>query len=163
MAVGTHSEASGDIRIRIVREGGGAGHIDMVSVGGNPPKKVIWPKEKIALRKLAKRDFDVTECSAKGIDLVFAGSKLKDKSLVLVGRIESKDISKEAFKFPPSNLYKKINKSSEFYSYKLNSKTFQINVDEDLKGINQEEPFFQEFSRSGTGHPSGFTLSLIHI
>ena len=51
----------GEIRLRLIQEGGGAAHIDAVSCGGARPSAVNGSDDKLALQKLLKRDFDVLD------------------------------------------------------------------------------------------------------
>jgi len=134
-------------RIGISQKGGGAAHIDAALLGGVAPEKIKGADEPRALAKLSKQDFDVIDSFHKIIELSYPAVG-KDRTLSLTARVESVEISKTPFQFPPDNLFKPMNKSSRFYSYQLNSEKANT-------------PFFKEYSQTGSGHPSGFTYGWV--
>ena len=139
--------SQGEVRIRIVQKGGGAAHIDSVFLGAAAPREVKGVED--GLKKLSKKDFDVIDAFKKEMELAFP-AKTKSRTLKLTARVEATEISKTPFQFPASNLYRDMSLHSEFYSYKLNS-----------GDVDKSKPFFKEFSRTGSGHPSGFTYGWV--
>jgi hypothetical protein len=137
----------GQVRIRLVQQGGGAAHIDAVFLGGKPARKLKGKKEGMILRKLSRKDFDVIDSFNRTIELVFPKDG-KDKTLRLTARVEGEQISKTPFQFPGENLYKTMDKHSRFYPYKPGPR-------------DGREPFFSEYSPTGSGHPSGFTYGWV--
>ena len=144
-----HPKVEGETRIRLVQKGGGAAHIDAVFLGGIPPQTVEGSEDKLALKKLSKKDFDVTDAYKKTIELVFPSKG--GNRLTLTARVEGEVISKTPFQFPTDNRRKEMNTNSMFYNYELNSGT----------QTRDSRPFFREFSQSGSGHPSGFTYGWV--
>ncbi len=134
-------------RIRIAQQGGGAAHIDSALLGGAAPEKILGGDEARALEKVSKKDFDVIDSFHKVIELAYPVAG-KDRTLSLTARVESIEISKTPFQFPAENLYKTINKSSRFYTYRMSSEK-------------TDAPFFKEYSQTGSGHPSGFTYGWV--
>ncbi|MBI5182104.1 MAG: hypothetical protein HZA06_04220 [Nitrospirae bacterium] len=139
---------SGDelVRVRLVQKGGGASHIDSVFLGGLSPENVKGIKN--GLKKLSKKDYDVIDASGKTLEFVFPANR-KDNTLALTARVEGEKISKIPFQFPAENLYREMNTNSKFYTYRMNSEKIS------------KEPFFREYSRTGSGHPSGFTYGWV--
>ncbi|MCU0822577.1 MAG: hypothetical protein MUC95_08925, partial [Spirochaetes bacterium] len=144
----------GRVKIRVTQNGGGAAHIDYVLLGGKAPVSVNGAP----LAKVSKKDNDIADAFGKTIELEYDGNS---SVLSLAARIENKVISKEAFKFPTTNTYKKIEKSSSFYNYKLGSNNTKLNIDGDIKEISSKKPFFKEYSVTGSGHPSGYTYGWV--
>ncbi len=141
-------------KIRLVQKGGGAAQIDAVFLGGIPPVELKGSAEALALKKLAKNDFDVLDAYGKTLDLHFPAKGL-DRTLSLVARIEGLKITETPFQYPTRNLYQKMTPDSAFYTYKLNAAKVAAPADGRLK--ESKQPFFKEWSVTGTGHPSGFT------
>ncbi|MDA8169396.1 MAG: hypothetical protein M0Z59_06820 [Nitrospiraceae bacterium] len=134
-------------RIRLIERGGGAAHIDSVSLGGAAPQKVGGTPEPLAMKKLAAKDFDVLDAFGKTIELSFSPAAKAGSVLTLVARVENKVISKATFKFPATNSGP-FTAHSHFMRYRL--------------GESKQEPFFKEASISGSGHPSGFTYGWVN-
>ncbi len=132
------------VRIKLQQKGGGAAHIDSVFLGGNPPLQVNGG-DAFELKKLSRKDFDVIDAFGKSIELIFpvSGSSI----LNLTARVEGERISETPFLFPAENHFDTIDENSQFYTYRLNS--------------NAQEPFFKEYSITGSGHPSGFTYGWV--
>ena len=144
-------------RIRLVQKGGKAAHIDSIFLGKMPPAEVVGNEKE--LRKLSNQDFDVIDAYGKSIEVVFR-TQQKDKTLRLTARIE--DINKGVpFQFPLSNMCRKIGTDAHFYTYKLNSQKGKINLDGQLDEVAHRGPFFKEYSRSVTGHPSSYTYGWV--
>ncbi len=136
-----------DSKIRIIQEGGGAAHLDSVFLGGKSPVKAFGREGENVLKKLSSKDFDVIDAHKKTFVLTFPAAN-KSKTLTLTARIEGTVISKTPFQFPVHNLYQRMNEGSRFYEYKLGAKR-------------TEKPFFNEWSPSGSGHPSAYTYGYV--
>jgi hypothetical protein len=132
-------------RIRLVQQGGGASHIDSAFLGDKPPVEVKDIED--GLKKLSKTDFDVIDAFHKSIEIAFPSNKNK-RILKLTARVENAMISKVPFQFPSANLYKEISPASSFYTYEIGNRK-------------AESSFFQEYSLTGSGHPSGYTYGWV--
>lgn len=146
------------VRVRIEEKGGGAAHIDSVSLGGRPPLEVKDMAD--GLNKLSKKDFDVIDAFEKSIEVVFV-SPAGDKTLRLTARIEPAVNTGIPFQFPTKNLGKTIGADSSFYTYRLGSVKGRIKMDGSTDEMKSLKPFFKEFSPSGTGHPSNYTYGWV--
>ena len=135
----------GNIRVRLLQQGGGAAHIDSVSLGDKSPIEVRGIEN--GLKKLSDKDFDVIDVFNKSIDMTFS-SDIGNSILKLTARVEDTTISKIPFQFPVANLYKEMSLNSKFYTYEMGSRRNEI-------------PFFREYSLSGSGHPSGYTYGWV--
>lgn len=149
---------SGKVEIRIQEVGGGAAHIDSVFLGGVHPVKVRDIED--GVKKLSRKDFDVIDAFGKTIEMTF-NTKDIDRTLKLIARIESTNISKIPFQFPLNNTGKLMDTNSQFYSYKLNSARGSLKLDGRLSEVSNKKPFFEEYSWTGTGHPSGYTYGWV--
>lgn len=134
-------------RIRISQQGGGAAHIDASLLGGIAPEGIKGTDDARILAKISKPDYDVIDAFHKVLELTYPAAG-KDQTLSLTARVESLEISKTPFQFPADNLFKSMNNSSRFYSYRLGSEKTGA-------------PFFKEYSQTGSGHPSGFTYGWV--
>lgn len=147
------------INIMLIQNGGGASHIDSIFLGGKSPINVYDIKD--GIKKLSKADFDVIDSYNKPIKLSF-DNNVKDYKLNLTARIEETEIFKVPFNFPLINTYKPITDKSAFYTYRLNSKTGKCILDGNIKEVANWQPFFKEYSSSGTGHPSNYTYGWVY-
>lgn len=158
LSLGKNISASGRVNVKIEQHGGGAAHIDSVLLDGKPPVQVKSVDD--GLKKLSVKDSDVIDAFGKTIELVFdAGTG--NNSLALAARVENTVISKVPFQFPIENTFKRMNSRSSFYTYRLNSETGGMQLDETLKEVAKKTPFFKEFSKTGSGHPSGYTYGWV--
>ncbi|MFQ3619795.1 MAG: fibronectin type III domain-containing protein [Spirochaetales bacterium] len=136
-------------RVRIVQRGGGAAHVDSVTLNGEGPISAHVIKgqteDPLLLKKLQAIDHDVVDVFGKTLELVFPSGV--SSSLVLNARIEGLQISTTPFAFPQSNQFKKITNSSQFFTYALGSK----------KEFSKE-PDFKVYCLPGSGHPAGWVL-----
>lgn len=154
-------------RIRLSETGGGAAHIDSVLLGGIPPvgAEIIAPtagevpKRDILLRKVSKKDYDVIDAFGQTIELTFPQGEAAH--LKLTARVEPPVISQMPFQYPVQNLYREMNGQARFYRYKMDSARGGLRVDGNIKEVSGEKPFFKEYARSGSGHPSGFTYGWV--
>ena len=87
---------------------------------------------------------------AFGQDLELLFPPAEDRVLSLTARVEGERISETPFQFPSENLYKPMSGKSHFYPYK----PVGVKLEED-------SPFFKEYSLTGTGHPSGYTYGWV--
>jgi hypothetical protein len=145
-------------KIRIVQKGGGAAHIDRVMLGGFSPSEVKGSEDPAALMKLSKKDFDVIDVFEKNLELTFPPNG-KDRVLSLTARVEGKIIDKTPFQFPQENLRRIMDETSLFYSYGMSPQ--KGNLGENGKLNLSSRPFFQEYSRTGSGHPPGVTYGCV--
>ncbi len=160
---------SGPIWVRIGHTGDTAAHIDAALLNGIAPAQVYNAAEEteLALKKLAAGDYDVID--AQGKSLVFSfnqtevskSSKVSPVILSLVARIEPKRITETPFQFPPANLFQTMSSASAFYTYAWDSQPGHLTIDGDLAGEQLGRPFFVEFSKTGTGHPSDYTYGWV--
>lgn len=137
------------VKIRLLEVGGGAAHIDAVFLGEISPAEVKGIQDsRFALKKLSRKDYDVIDAYGKNIEVIFS-AKGKDNILKLTARVEGERIDDVPFQFPLTNLFKKMNGHSAFYSYTIGSENESSN------------PFFTEYSLTGSGHPCGFTYGWV--
>ena len=147
------------LKIRLNEKGGGAAHIDSILLGGIPPQELKGSEDNLALKKLSKKDFDVIDAYKKTIELSFPSKG--EKKLSLTARVEAEVISKFPFQFPIKNSLAKIDENSAFYPYVINSNHGNIKVDGNIEDEGFSEPFFKEFPRTGSGHPSDYTYGWV--
>jgi len=140
-----HKSDNGTIEVRIVQEGGGAAHIDSVTLGDKSPIEVRDIEN--GLKKLSGKDFDVIDAFNKSIEMTFPVSR-ENKILKLTARVESTIISKVPFQFPIVNLYREMSPASKFYTYEMGTRK-------------TDSPLFQQYSLTGSGHPSGYTYGWV--
>lgn len=152
------------LKIRLTEKGGGAAHIDAVFLGRIPPAEAressAGATRELQLRKLIKKDNDVIDAFEKTFEITF-GPGGRDSVLRLTARVEPEAISKTPFQFPLENLYKPMDEQSGFYRYKVDSITGSLKMDGTMDQVSAEEPFFREFSMTGSGHPSGITYGWV--
>ena len=160
ITVGPINAKEETVKLRLVQKGGGAAHIDSVSLGGGSPLSVIGPDEKEALKKLSKTDYDVLDAFGKTLELTFKVPE-KDRTLKLLARVEAPVISTTPFQFPRGNLYRPMNNTSRFYSYRLDAQKGSLTIDGSLEEVTSQKPFFKEYSHTGSGHPPGFAYGWV--
>lgn len=142
--ISNHISKNQPVKIVLRKIGGNGAHIDSILLNGIAPDRISVSGVDIKIDKVIRDDFDVIDATN---DIKVEFSDVKDKALMsLTARIEEPVISKVPFQFPLSNLYKDINKASDFYKYKIG---------EGLK--EKEKQIFQEYSITGSGHPYGYT------
>jgi hypothetical protein len=134
-------------KIRLVQKGGGASHIDSVFLGGMPPTEIKGAQDDRELKKLSRRDFDVIDAFGREMELSFPRGK--DGALRLAARVEGTRIGEVPFQFPLENLCKSMSERSAFYTYRM------------VKDRPGDQPFFKEYSVTGSGHPSGYTYGWV--
>lgn len=153
---------TGQVQVRITHAGDTAAHVDAALIDGHAPSGVGGTAEDaaLALNKLAACDYDVIDVQGRTVVLTF---DLQDPAtaLALTARIEPERIIKIPFQFPPENLYQEMSASSSFYTYILDSQPGALQIDGDLGDEGLTTAFFQEFCRTGTGHPSGDTYGWV--
>jgi hypothetical protein len=140
-----YTSDNSNIQVRLVQQGGGAAHMDSVSLGDKSPIEVKAIEN--GLKKLSGTDFDVIDVFNKRIEMTFPVSA-DSKILKLTARVESPTISKVPFQFPIANLYKEMGPASKFYPYGIGTQ-------------GTGAPLFQEYSLTGSGHPSGYTYGWV--
>jgi cysteine-rich repeat protein len=145
------------VKIRLVQKGGEAAHIDSIFLGGKPPVEVIGIEK--GLMKLSRKDFDVSDAFGKSLEVIFENN-MGDNTLELTARVEGVNRG-IPFQFPVENLYRKIDADAHFYPYQVNSIKGDITIDGRLDEVSDQMPFFREYSRSVTGHPSDYTYGWV--
>ncbi|MCK5808652.1 right-handed parallel beta-helix repeat-containing protein [bacterium] len=120
--------------IRLIKVGGGASHIDMVSLEGRTPQ---------GNSLLSSRDKALYH--VKGETLLHFNKA--GRVFEMSARIEPEKILPFAFDFPKINQFKKIKHNSSFYRYKMNAK--------------KPTPLFSEKTVPGSGHPVGNTIGYV--
>ncbi|MDH4183508.1 MAG: hypothetical protein OEV92_04745 [Nitrospinota bacterium] len=146
-------------RVRLTKQGGGMAHLEAAYLGGAAPSAVLSSTDPLTLKKLTARDNDVADAT-HGMEMEFPADR--EGALLLVnGRVEPTVISKEAFKFPPANNYKKIDASSTFYSYKPGTNHHAFGLDDGPAKVNSLEPTFAVWSTPGSGHPANYTYGWV--
>jgi alpha-tubulin suppressor-like RCC1 family protein len=149
--------SGGKIRLRLTQKGGGAAHLDSVLLGNVPPAELTGPIDPLALKKISQRDFDVLDAFAKSLEFSFNEIN-QNKTLKVTARVEPQKISKTPFQFPRTNLFKSINKNSNFYTYALQSNN---GSSAEKTSSNSEKPFFKVLCQTDSGHPDGFTFGWV--
>jgi MYXO-CTERM domain-containing protein len=147
--------------VQLTHRGSTAAHLDSVRLGQSSPRSVAGAGAQRAVRKLARSDHDVLDVRGRTITLGFANRGSSRARLSVRGRIEPSRISREPFRFPARNLFREMTTASEFYSYTLDSSRGRLAIDGRLEGEALGAPFFRVYSRTGTGHPSGFTYGWV--
>jgi cysteine-rich repeat protein len=145
------------VKIMLVQKGGESAHIDSILLGGKPPIEVIGLEK--GLMKFSRKDFDVSDAFGKSVEVIFENN-MGDNALELTARVEGVNRG-IPFQFPVENLYRKIDVGAHFYPYQLNSRKGNINIDGRLDEVSGQLPFFKEYSRSVTGHPSDYTYGWV--
>jgi hypothetical protein len=150
------------LRVRVSHDGATAAHIDSVLVDGFGPVEVEGASESgpLAVIKAGRTDHDLIDVRGRTLVFVFEG-EMDAGRLGLTARIEAERISKVPFHYPLDNLYERVDEASTFYAYALDSHRGRLEVDGSLEGEGLDEPFFETYSRTGTGHPSGFTYGWV--
>jgi len=151
---------SGKVKMRLVQKGGGAAHIDSISLGGASPEEVNGIRNDLLAKKLSMKDYDVIDAFQKSFEFIFPAVE-KNKTVSLTARIEGKRISEIPFQFPSKNLYKEMDSKSKFYTYKLNNEKDSPVINNRISVASLKQPFFKEYSPTGSGHPSGFTYGWV--
>jgi MYXO-CTERM domain-containing protein len=155
------TELSPDAVVRLSHHGSTAAHLDSVRLGRSSPRRVAGAGALRAVRKLARSDHDVLDVRGRTITLGFSNRGSGKARLSVRGRFEPIRISEEPFVFPAGNLFRPMTTASEFFSYRLDSRRGTLNIDGRLEEEALGAPFFKTFSRTGTGHPSGFTYGWV--
>jgi hypothetical protein len=150
------------VRVRVTHEGDTAAHIDALRLGDQMPLAVDGAAEPsgLALKKLAAHDYDLIDAKGRTLDFTFQSDSAVTY-LALVARIEPEVISDVPFRFPLENVGKEMTTSSAFYLYELGSRSGSLTMDGELAGENLGKPFFVEFARAGSGHPSTNTYGWV--
>lgn len=149
------------VRVQISFDKNRGAHIDSAILGGKEPSAVSGTGEDqlLALKKLAKSDYDVISIEKRTITLVYDSPQ--SPTLNVNARVEPEVLSPSPFMFPEANIYKPVTLSSQFYTYKLNDNYGHLNVNGDLNDEQLGEPFFKVWSQTGSGHPSNYTYGWV--
>ncbi len=161
------------VKIRLAEKGGGAAHIDSVFLAGASPveAQLIAPSDAgdtlkhqdEILKKVSKKDYDVIDAFDKTLEFTFSlvNGPIHELPLRLTARVEPTIISQIPFQYPTQNMYRPMNEHSRFYRYELDSVKGSLKLDGKMEEVSVEKPFFKEFAKSGSGHPSGFTYGWV--
>jgi len=152
----------GSVQMRIAYTGETAAHVDSARLDGQPPADVKGAGEGagLALEKLADRDHDVVDVQGRTLILTFEADSAP-AILSLVARIEPARIPEAPFQFPPENAYRAMDGSCVFYTYVWDSQPGALVLDGELASEGLGEPFFEERTEPGTGHPDGMAYGWV--
>ncbi|PKM85883.1 MAG: hypothetical protein CVU87_14085, partial [Firmicutes bacterium HGW-Firmicutes-12] len=145
------SDLEGLVDIKLTKIGGGAGHLDAVSLADQMPIQVLGQSE--IVQKIIRQDYDLVDINETGMIIIFENTV--GSILSVTGRIEGERISEIPFQFPLDNMYQTITENASFYSYRLNSDLARIIVDGSIEEVALQIPFMEEFVLPSTGHPPG--------
>ncbi len=157
------SPSETNIMLRVQHTGKTAAHIDAALLDGVAPQMVYGTDEgsALALRKLAKPDFDLIDAKSKTLTLVYALPKKESAIFSLTARIEPPVISQIPFQFPLANLFQEMTAKSYFYTYTWDDQPGSLTVDGNINNEGLGTPFFKESGKTGSGHPDGFTYGWV--
>jgi hypothetical protein len=141
------------VRVRLVQHGGGAAHLDEVSIGSTGPVRVQGASEPGALALVLRTDHDVLDVFGKTIDLTFP-SAAPGSTLRLVARVEGPLVEGEPFAFPPANQFRPLTAGSAFYRYRPTAGGRAPSWPE---ALDPATALFAERCSPTTGHPEGVT------
>ncbi len=140
---------SGPVLVRVEHTGRTAAHIDTILLGHQHPDTVEGTSEAIplALKKLARRDYDVIDVEGKLLTFTFnLAAEAAPLTLSLVARIEPEVISTIPFQFPKANYYQTMSPTSAFYTYRWDSSPGRLTVDGHINDEQLGQPFMREWS-----------------
>lgn len=151
------------VMLRVQHTGKTAAHIDSVLLDGEAPQMVYGVDEGIALalRKLAKSDYDLIDAKEKTITMIYDLPKTESAVFSLTARIEPAEISQIPFQYPLGNLFQEMTAKSYFYTYAWDKQPGSLTIDGNLDDEGLATPFFKEFSKTGSGHPDGYTYGWV--
>ena len=149
--------ASPRVRVRLVQHGGGAAHIDEVSLGATAPTRLEGAAEPEALALGLRRDHDVLDAFGRTIEVSFAASRLENP-LRLTARVEGPVVEGSPFAFPPQNQFQELTAGSSFYRF---TPAPEGRAPAWPEALDPKDAFFSERCVPTTGHPAGLTLGWI--
>lgn len=152
--------ATDPVRLRLTHRGDTAAHIDAIRLDDAVAETVAGALEESAVEKLAAADLDVADASGRTLELTFDRPR-GQPLLALTARIEPRRLSKTPFRFPAENLRKPMSTASAFYEYELGSRPGSLATDGELAGEALGDPFFVEFCKAGSGHPSTYAYGWV--
>lgn len=141
------------VRVRLVRRGGGAAHVDRVSLGELAPARVEGAAEAEALALAARVDNDVLDASGRTIELTFPGAR-PGGVLRLYARVEGEVVVGSPFAFPPANQFQPVTAGSAFYEYRPAP---AAGAPRWPGSLGSEPALFAVHGTPTTGHPPGVT------
>ncbi len=144
-------------RVRLVPRGGGAAHVDRVSLGETAPVRVEGASEPEALALALRADRDVLDASGRAIDLTFR-SPGAGSVLLLTARVEGEVVVGSPFAFPPANQFQGLTADSAFYRFRPAPGGRAPSWPETLDPANA---LFAERCTPTTGHPEGVTFGWV--
>ena len=153
-------EALGDaesLSVRIMKQGGGASHIDSISIPG-----FSLTSGHSELYKLRQTDHDVVDSSAP---LILQFTKHSDSFLYgkieIIARIEAETIGTTPFRFPVVNTFRKPGNMIRYFPYRTGSNPGALSPNGDLTEEFLQDPFFEGYYPVGSGHPQGSTFGWV--
>ncbi|MFH1177659.1 MAG: hypothetical protein V1750_09655 [Acidobacteriota bacterium] len=147
----------GPVRVRLVQHGGGAAHIDAISLGETPPSRVDGARDPAAIALVARRDNDVVDAFGTMLELSFPASQ-QGGALRLCARVEGKIIEGSPFAFPPLNTFQPIGPDSAFYPYRPTDAAAAPFLSE---ALDPQQALFAELCMPTSGHPTGITYGWV--
>lgn len=151
------------VRVRLVQHGGGAAHVDQVSLGGAPPIRLDGASEPDALALALRSDHDVLDAFGRTIELTFPSSP-PGSLLHLTARVEGEVNEGLPFAFPPENLFQTFTAKSTFYRYRPSpegSGPAWTRTLEPKDVLDPKDALFAEPCAPTSGHPDGVTYGWV--
>jgi hypothetical protein len=145
------------VRVRLVQRGGGAAHVDRVSLGEDVPLRLDGASEPGALALAARSDRDVLDASGRTLELTFPTAR-PGTALRLHARVEGDVVVGSPFAFPPANQFQPVTAASAFYSFN----PFPAGAAPDWpRTLGEAGALFAVHGAPTTGHPPGATLGWV--
>ncbi len=141
------------VRVRLVQRGGGAAHVESVSLGTAAPIRVDGASEPEALALAQRTDHDVLAAFGKTLELTFPAAGV-GASLRLNARVEGPVIVGSPFAFPRANQFQPLTTGSSFYRY---LPTPGGRAPSWPEALDTAEALFAESCTPTTGHPEAAT------
>lgn len=141
------------VRLRLVQRGGGAAHVESVSLGTSSPIRVDGASEPEALALAQRTDNDVLDAFGRTLELTFPAAG-EGASLRLNARVEGPVIVGSPFAFPRENQFQPLTGTSSFYRYRPAAGGGAPAWPESL---DPAEALFAERCVPTTGHPEATT------
>ena len=157
LALPSAALAEPEVRVRLVQHGGGAAHVDRVSLGPCAPTRLAGAQEPEALALALASDHDVLHATGRTIDLTFAGGE-PGARLRVTARVEGAVVVGSPFAFPPANQFQPLTADSAFYRYRPAPGGRAPSWPEEL---DPAEALFAERCVPTTGHPEGVTFGWV--
>lgn len=145
------------VRVRLVQHGGGAAHVDRVSLGTAAPTRLVGTSEPGALALALAADHDVLHATGRTIDLTFPAGE-PEAPLRVTARVEGAVVVGSPFAFPPANQFQALTADSAFYRYRPAPGGLAPSWPE---ALDPARALFAERCVPTTGHPEGVTFGWV--